>query len=283
MRLLSHGLAREAADPDQVKTCLELPLNDSLISARSVVQSLEHISIDEPAALNVQFHSMLRFLSGTSEMDLRLAIVECGRICYERKLMTSNDGNLSTRLDERRVLITPSGVSKGRMRQEDIILIDLDGNVLASPPGTRVSSETPMHLEAYKIRGDVRAIIHAHPVFATALTVAGMEFPADVLPEVLLTLGDVPVTTYATPSSDEDAQVIRPLIREHDAILLRQHGSLTVGPDLDQALMHLERLEHVAEVFWRARALGHVERLGDEARNRLLAVRDGTSEKRAQT
>ena len=113
-----------------------------------------------------------------------------------------------------------------------------------------------MHLEVYKQRPDAFAAIHAHPIFATALTVSGMEFPIDLLPEVMLTLKDVPVSAYAMPSSHEDAEVIRPWIRDHDAILLRQHGSLTVGKNLDEALIHLERVEHVAEVFWRASMSG---------------------------
>jgi L-fuculose-phosphate aldolase len=216
---------------------------------------------------------MLRFPASASEGELRLAILECGGICYARHLMTSNDGNISVRLDEGRVLITPSGISKGRMQAEDLLVIDLHGEAVSSPAGYRPSTETPMHLEVYKQRADVRAVIHAHPVFATALTVAGFDFPADILPEVLLTLGEVPVSAYATPSSHEDAEVIRPLIRSHDAILLRQHGSLTVGKDLEEALIHLERLEHVAEVFWRAQILGHVERIPPAARERLLAVR----------
>jgi L-fuculose-phosphate aldolase len=217
---------------------------------------------------------MLHFLPSASEQELRLAVVDCGQICYARHLLTSNDGNISVRFDESRVLITPSGITKGRMEADDLMLIDLDGDVLASRAGYRPSSETPMHLEVYKQRPDVRAVIHAHPVFVTALTVAGLEFPGDVLPEVVLTLGDVPVSEYATPSSHEDAEVIRPLIREHDAVLLRQHGSLTVGKDLEQALVNLERIEHVAEVFWRAEMLGHVERIPPEARKRLLAVRE---------
>lgn len=193
--------------------------------------------------------------------------------------MASNDGNVSVRLGERQVLITPSGISKGRMAPENLVLIDLDGNVLESGNGGKPSSETPMHLEVYRNRPEARAVIHAHPVFATALTVAGKEFPADILPEVLLTLGEVPITAYATPSSAEDAEAIRPLIREHAAILLRQHGALTVGVDLEEALIHLERLEHVAEVYWRADMLGHVEHLSREARERLLAVREAIFKK----
>jgi L-fuculose-phosphate aldolase len=222
---------------------------------------------------------MLHFRASASETDLRLAVLECGRICYARNLMASNDGNVSVRLGERQVLITPSGISKGRMAPENLVLIDLDGNVLESGNGGKPSSETPMHLEVYRNRPEARAVIHAHPVFATALTVAGKEFPADILPEVLLTLGEVPITAYATPSSAEDAEAIRPLIREHAAILLRQHGALTVGVDLEEALIHLERLEHVAEVYWRADMLGHVEHLSREARERLLAVREAIFKK----
>lgn len=178
------------------------------------------------------------------------------------------------RVGDDRVLITPSGISKGRMEADDLLLVDLAGNVISSKAGRKPSSETPMHLEVYKQRRDARAVIHAHPIFATTLTVAGFEFPNDVLPEVLLTLGDVPVTAYATPSSHEDADAIRPFIQNHNALLLCQHGSLTVGKDLDEALINLERVEHVAEVFWRAQTLGSVKRIPDEAREQLAAIRE---------
>ncbi|MBI3737431.1 MAG: class II aldolase/adducin family protein [Chloroflexi bacterium] len=213
--------------------------------------------------------SLLAFSLASSEKDLRLAILECGRICYERGLMTSNDGNISIRLNPERLLITASGVCKGRMDEEDLLIVDLDGNVRFSPKDRSPSSETPMHLEVYRQRPEIRAAIHAHPVFATALTVANQSFPDDILPEVALTLGKVPITAYATPSSHQDAEAIRPLIRDHDALLLRQHGSLTVGRDLNEALIHLERLEHVAEVFWRAQMLGNVRRIPPDELERL--------------
>ena len=222
--------------------------------------------------------AMLHFDDTATEAELRRALVECGRICYDRRLMTSNDGNLSVRLGEERVLITPSGACKGRMRIEDLLEIDMQGRALAKGRRPRPSSETPMHLEVYRQRSDVRAVIHAHPVFATALTVAGMDFPVDILPETLLLLGEVPVTTYASPASAEDAEAIRPLIADHRAILLRQHGSLTCGADLEEALQHLERLEHVAEVYWRARTFGHVERLSPEALDRLRTIGEQPSQ-----
>jgi len=217
---------------------------------------------------------MLNFSYLAGETDLRLAIVECGRISYERRLMTSNDGNISVRMDDGFILITPSGISKGRFSTDDLIVVDLDGNVISAKADRKPSSETPMHLEVYKQREDVRAVVHAHPIFATTLTVSGLEFPADVLPEVLLTLGNVPITAYATPSSHEDAVVIRPFVKEHNALLLCQHGSLTYGKNLDEALIHLERIEHVSEIYYRAKMLGNVKRVPPEAQIQLIELRE---------
>ncbi len=205
--------------------------------------------------------NILNFSANTSESDLRLAIIACGEICYSRHLLMSNDGNISIRLDGDRVLITPAKLCKGRMEPDDLLIVDLMGKVIDLAKGREPSSETPMHLEVYKQRPDLRAVIYCHPIFATALTVAGLEFPVDVLPEVMQNLKGVPITAYARPSSYENAEVIRPWICDYDAILLRQHGSLTAGKNLDEALIHLERIEHVAEVFWRASMSGHVHRI----------------------
>lgn len=217
---------------------------------------------------------MLNFSPSASEANLRLAIIECGCIAYERHLVTSNDGNISARMENGNILITPSGISKGRLNADDMIVVDLDGNIISSRPDRKPSSETPMHLEVYKQRKDVRAVLHAHPIFATTLTVSGLEFPVDVLPEVLLTLGNVPVTAYATPSSHEDAAVIRPFVKDHNALLLCQHGSLTYGKNLDEALIHLERIEHVSEIYWRAKMLGEVKRVPPEAQAKLIELHE---------
>jgi L-fuculose-phosphate aldolase len=216
----------------------------------------------------------LGFQPDATQAALREAVVTCGRIAYERRLVASTDGNISIRVTDERLLITPAGMCKGRMEPEDLLLLDLEGRVLSGKGGYTPSSETPMHLEVYLQRPDVRAVIHAHPVFATTLTVAGFPFPNNVLPEVLLTLEKVPTTRYAMPSSHDDADAIRELIREHDALLLRQHGTLTVGTDLETALISLERIEHVAEVFWRAQMLGNVERIPLEAMVRLIVVQE---------
>ncbi|MBK8420011.1 class II aldolase/adducin family protein [Candidatus Villigracilis saccharophilus] len=217
---------------------------------------------------------MLNFSASATETELRSAVIECGQIAYERHLMTSNDGNISVRMNNGCVLITPSGISKGRLVPDDMLVVDLDGKIISSREDRSPSSETPMHLEVYKQREDVRAVVHAHPIFATTLTVADIEFPIDVLPEVLLTMGEVPITRYATPSSHEDAEVIRPFVKDHSAMLLRQHGSLTFGKNLDEALIHLERIEHVSEIYWRAKMMGTVKRVPPEAQAQLISLRE---------
>jgi L-fuculose-phosphate aldolase len=218
----------------------------------------------------------LRFTHIATERDLRLAIVEAGRIAYDRGLITANDGNISARMADHLVIITPAGLCKGRLDYEDLVIVDMDGTLVRTNSRRKLkpSSETPMHLEAYKQRSDIRAVIHAQPTFATALTVADIPFPEDVLPEALLTLGSVPTTPYTTPASIEDADAIRKLITNHDAILLHQHGSLTVGKNLEIALINLEWIEKIAEVFFYAQLMGKVNRIPPDAMERLLKVRE---------
>lgn len=208
----------------------------------------------------------LRYTPVSTERDLRVAIVECGRIAYARGLISANSGNISAKLGDDQVVITPSGLCKGRLSEEDLVIIDLNGNMVKSSPRRKlkISSETPMHLEVYRQRPDVRGVIHAHPVHAVALTIADIPFPLDVVPEVLEVLGEVPTTRFAVPSTNDNALAIRALIGAHDAILLRNHGALTVGRDLDEALINLERIESVAHTFYVAHALGSVNRLPAE-------------------
>ena len=216
----------------------------------------------------------LRFTPFATEYDLRLAVVEAGRIAYEHGLMVANDGNISARLGDGEIVITPSGFCKGRLDLEDLVVLDLDGNVLKSNPRRHLkpSSETALHLEVYRQRPDVRGIIHAHPRIATALTISDHPLPVDMLPEVILTLGEVPVAPYSTPSTHEGADAIRDLIKEHDAILMNQGGSLTVGENLDAALIALEHLEHVAEVYFYAHLLGKVNKIPAESIAKLVQV-----------
>jgi len=223
----------------------------------------------------------LHFSQFATERDLRQAILETGRLCYASGLLLSNNGNISARLGDDRVVITPSGLCKGRMEIDDLLVIDLAGNLIKADHKRRrkVSSETPMHLEAYRQRPDVRAVIHAHPTHAIALTVADIPFPTDILPEVLEGLGPVPTTRFALPSSDDNADAIRELIKAHNAVLIRNHGAITVGQDLDEALNHLERVESVAKAIVLASAIGKVNRLPAEMLEPLNELRKKMSQR----
>lgn len=217
---------------------------------------------------------LLRFSPLATEYDLRLAIVKTGQICYQQGLMPSNNGNISVRSGDEHFLVTPSGYCKGRLKPSLMILVDGQGQVVKTHPqlALRLSSETPMHLEVYRQRPEVQAVIHAHPAYATALTVADIPFPTDILPEVLEGLGPVPTTRFALPSSDDNALAIREHIHGHNAILIRNHGAITYGRNLDEALNHMERLESVAKTVVLAMGLGKVNRLPVRMMPELVAL-----------
>lgn len=195
------------------------------------------------------------------EIELRQEIIRVLRLTAGQGLICSSDGNISARLDRERLLITPSGRYKATLRPEELIIVDGEGHLLEGAPGLRPTAETRMHLEAYRQRPDVNAVLHAHPPYATALTLVGLPLPVDAIPEVLLVLGDVPTVPYATPGTAELGLSIREAIREHDALLLSHHGSLTVGATLEEALIALERVEHAAHTYALARALGALQPL----------------------
>lgn len=219
--------------------------------------------------------NILSFSLFATERDLRLAIVEAGRVCYQAGLMPSNNGNISVRMGEDRIIITPSAVCKGRIDADDLLVIDMEGVIQKSHPRRQrqVSSEALMHLEVYRRRPDLHAVIHAHPPYATALTVAGQALPVDVLPELLECLGPVPTSDYATPGTEENAVAIRGLIAVNDVVLIRNHGILSCAKNLEEALAHVERVEHVAKVYTIAQSLGQVQRLPAEIVEKLHILR----------
>jgi L-fuculose-phosphate aldolase len=172
----------------------------------------------------------------------------------ERKgLIAATDGNVSCRLGNDRLLVTPSGKAKGELNPIDLLVTDLDG-VRVSGFG-RPSTEMRMHLLIYSRRPDVMAVVHAHPPLLTALTLAGIAFAADALPEVWLSIGAVPTAPYATPSTLEVPDSIAPFVEAHEAILLERHGSITMGRSLSEAFLRLEKLEHAAHTLYFARQL----------------------------
>ena len=196
----------------------------------------------------------------SKEKSLREEIVRIGRLMYDRGLTVSNDGNISARLDENHILVTPSGLCKGMMSPDQMIVLDMEGKktgtVTAANRDLGPTSETPMHLEAYRQREDVQAVVHAHPPLTVALSIAGVSLADCMLPEVIVNLGIVPTAKYATPASKENVGAIRELIKGHDGIVLQRHGTLTVGRSLLEAFMRLETLEQIAQITLVLQLLG---------------------------
>lgn len=200
---------------------------------------------------------------------------------HQHRYIVASDGNLSIRIAPDRLLITPSGLHKGLLRPEQVIMTDLEGRVIRSyhPAGRdlRASSEILMHLEAYRQRPDVSAAIHAHPPMAVACSVVGISLAEPVLPEIVYHLRAIPTIPYATPAGPASADAIRDPIRDHDALLLERHGTLTVGQNLEEAYMRLEQVEHAATVLLAAHRAGRIEALPAEEVSRLLALRRAAS------
>lgn len=200
-------------------------------------------------------------MTTTNEYRIRLEIIRVTRIVANQGLIRSSDGNISVRLGEGRFLVTPSGLYKMAMEPDDPIIVNQHGEVLEGKPGLRPTSEVGMHLEAYNQRPDINAVLHAHPPYTTALTIAGIPFPSDLLPEVLIALGDVPTAPYATPGTRTLAESIQAPIKNHNTVLLSNHGSISVGKTLEETLIALERLEHAAYTYHLARQLGNLNPL----------------------
>ncbi len=202
-------------------------------------------------------------------------MVRIGRLMWERGYVAAADGNLSARLGPDRLLATPSGVSKGFLSAQDLVVIRLDGEPVPSyrGRGQKPSSEILMHLEVYRQRLDVNAVVHAHPPAATAFSIAGVTLARCILPEVVITLGGIPTAEYATPGTVEVPESIDQAIQEYDAIVLAHHGTLTVGQTLWDAYQRLEKVEQTAQITLIARQLGQVKTLSPEAVSKLMAQR----------
>lgn len=206
-----------------------------------------------------------------NEPALRDAIVEVGRRLYARGYTASNDGNISARLEAGRLLMTPKGVCKGFMSPDMMCITDLEGRKLAGDRDP--SSEMQMHLEVYRQRPDIAAVVHAHPPIATGFAVAGIPLDRAVLAEVVTTLGSVPIAEYATPSTRELPEAVRKYVKAHDGMLLANHGALTLGTDLFSAYYKMETIEHFAKISLVARMLGGERLLSRQEVDRLQGLR----------
>lgn len=202
---------------------------------------------------------------------LRHEIINVGKRLYQKNLVASNDGNISCRLSENEILITPTGVCKGDMSEDQLLKVDLDGNILSGY--LKATSEMKMHLIVYNMRSDIKAIVHAHPQKATAFAVAGLCLDKITLPEAVFALGKIALVEYGTPSTHEIPDAVKKYIRTADTLLLANHGALTVGKTPMEAYFNMETLEHFAAISLYARQLGGEKSLNEEQTKALLKVR----------
>lgn len=206
-----------------------------------------------------------------NESQHRRDICVVGRWMYERGFIVACEGNLSVRLDEERVLTTPTCMNKGMLSPEDLVVTDLEGRQLA---GTRkVSSELAMHLLFYRMRPDVHAICHAHPPTATGFAAAGRALNQALLPEVIIGLGQIPLVRYATPGTTELSAALEPFVPHYDALLLANHGAVTCGPDLLTAFFRMETIEQFAKITLAAEMAGEPVLLTNREVAKLMAAR----------
>jgi L-fuculose-phosphate aldolase len=206
-----------------------------------------------------------------SERPIREQIVRYGRMLHERGLVAATDGNLSVRLDENRILATPTCMSKGGMRASDLVIVDMEGQLLSGR--RRVSSEIAMHLLIYRLRPDVKGIVHAHPPTATGFAAAGVPLNQPLVCEVVIGLGSIPLAKYGTPGTPELTDALEPLVPQYDAILMN-HGVVAYGGDLEQAYMKMETVEHFARIALVTHQLGHQQPLGAAEVEKLAIVRE---------
>jgi L-fuculose-phosphate aldolase len=210
-------------------------------------------------------------MARTNDQQLRLAIVQFGRLLHENRLVAATDGNLSVRLDDERVLVTPTSISKGRMRASDMVIVDMDGNLVSGK--RKVSTEIAMHLLIYRMRPDVRGIVHAHPPTATGFAASGYDLNRPLVCEVVVGLGSIPLARYGTPGTPELTDALEPLIPHHDAILMANHGVVTFGDSIESAYMKMETVEHFAKIALVTHLLGNEQPLGEKEVEKLHEVR----------
>ncbi|MFN3135468.1 MAG: class II aldolase/adducin family protein [Candidatus Kryptonium sp.] len=197
-------------------------------------------------------------------------IVEISHLLYQKGFVSATDGNISARLKNGNIICTPTSVNKGELKKSQIVEVDSDGRLIHGI--YKPSTEIKMHLFIYNQRTDVNAIVHAHPPFATAFATAGLSLEGFTLPEVIINLGKIPLAKYATPSTDEVPLSIQPFIKDCDAFLLQNHGAVTLGANLKDAYLKMEKLEHYAMVVLLARILGGEKNLSIEDVKKLSDV-----------
>ncbi len=206
-----------------------------------------------------------------TEEKTRRAICEVGQKLYDKGFVVANDGNISVKISEDSILVTPTGISKGGMDPNSLVKMNLKGEILS---GTLPSSEVKLHLRVYQLNPLVSSVVHAHPPLSTAFAVARIPLDRPILAESIVTLGTVPVAPYALPGTDCLALSITPYVKDHNAVLLANHGLLTWGEDLTQAFFRMESAEHYCKILYYLSNIGTPQEFRCEEVDALIKLRE---------
>ena len=208
-----------------------------------------------------------------NEFEIKKQICEIGKRIYDRGMVAANDGNISVKISDNEFLCTPTGVSKGFMTPEYICKVDRDGKVIQANPGFKPSSEIKMHMRVNKERPDVKAVVHAHPMYATGFAIAGIPLTQPIMPEAVIALGCVPIAKYGTPSTEEIPDAVSEHLQYFDAVLLENHGALSYSDSLLNAYHKMESVEFYAKLLYISNQLGGPKELSEAQVQRLYEIR----------
>jgi L-fuculose-phosphate aldolase len=206
-----------------------------------------------------------------TEREYRQDIIDVGKLVFQKGWVAANDGNITIRLDKDRIMATPTGICKGMMDHDDLIVVDMKGNKIEGKK--ECTSEIAMHLTVYEMRPDIRSVVHAHPPVATGFATAGRALNLALLPEVIIGLGCVPLADYGLPGTPELTKPMLPLIPKYDAIMMGNHGAVCYGPDVYKAFFKMETVEHFARISFVAEMLGGAKALPRVEVDKLLDAR----------
>lgn len=208
-----------------------------------------------------------------NEYEIKKQICEIGKRIYDRNMVAANDGNISVKLNDNEFLCTPTGVSKGFMTPDYICKVDKDGKVLQANGNFRPSSEIKMHMRVYQERPDVKAVVHAHPMYATTFAIAGIPLTQPIMPEAVITLGCVPIAKYGRPSTMEIPDAVSEYVQYFDAVLLENHGALTYADSLESAYYKMESTEFYAQLLYQSKQLGGPKEFTPQQVEELYEIR----------
>ena len=209
----------------------------------------------------------------TVEIKFREDIKKVCHMAYEKGLISGNEGNFSLKINDELILVTPRNSHKGKIEANDFVIVDIKGNAITNG-NKQPTSELALHLEAYKTRPDIKAVVHAHPPYAVSFSLAGIELNQPAIPEIIVLLGEVPTVPYKEPGTEKLAKEAAHYLTKHDAVILERHGAVTLGVDIFDAYSKMESLEHGAKIMYFAHTLsGEIKTFDEASINELIKQR----------